>query len=49
MPESELMEFIGREEEVACIDNLIKMTHIHIMVFVRGAGGLGKTSTLRSK
>ena len=39
MPKSELMEFIGREEEVAYIDSQIKKTNIHAMLFLRGAGG----------
>ncbi len=44
---AELMEFIGREKEVAYIDSLIKKTNIHTVVFVRGAGGLGKTRLLQ--
>src|SRR5207237_2763476 len=42
-----LMEFVGREEEVSYIDSLIKKTNIHTVVFVRGAGGLGKTRLLQ--
>lgn len=44
---SVLMEFIGREEEVTYIDSLIKTTNIHTVVFMRGAGGLGKTRLLQ--
>ncbi|HYT02951.1 MAG TPA: ATP-binding protein, partial [Candidatus Acidoferrum sp.] len=44
---TEFMEFIGREEEVTYIDSVIKKTNIHALVFVRGAGGLGKTRLLQ--
>lgn len=47
MPNLEVMEFIGREEEVAYIDNLIKKTHRHAVLFLRGEGGLGKTRLLQ--
>src|SRR5438874_8777847 len=47
MPKSEVMELIGREEEVAKIDNLIKKTHIHAVLFLCGEGGLGKTRLLQ--
>ena len=43
----ELMEFIGREEEVTHINSLINKTNVHAVVFVRGAGGLGKTRLLQ--
>src|SRR5207253_1845196 len=33
--------------EVAKIDNLIKKTHIHAVLFLRGEGGLGKTRLLQ--
>src|SRR6266702_3655747 len=44
---TEFMEFIRREEEVTYIDSVIKKTNIHALVFVRGAGGLGKTRLLQ--
>lgn len=44
---SELMEFIGREEEVARIDSLINKTNVRAVIFVRGVGGLGKTRLLQ--
>src|SRR5438105_3985170 len=47
MPNLEVMEFIGREEEVAYIDSQIKKTNIHSVVFLRGEGGLGKTRLLQ--
>ena len=43
----ELMEFIGREEEVTHVDSLINKTTMRAVVFVRGAGGLGKTRLLQ--
>ncbi len=47
MPNLEVMEFIGREEEVAYIDDLIKNTHTLTVLFLRGEGGLGKTRLLQ--
>lgn len=47
MPKPELMELIGREKEVAAIDRLIKTTNVHAVIFLRGAGGLGKTRLLQ--
>jgi tetratricopeptide (TPR) repeat protein len=44
---AEFMEFIGRKKEVTDIDNFITMTPVHAVVFVRGAGGLGKTRLLQ--
>jgi tetratricopeptide (TPR) repeat protein len=42
-----LMRFIGREEEVSSINNLIQHTNVRAAVFVRGSGGLGKTRLLQ--
>jgi len=47
MPNLEVMELIGREEEVAKIDNIIEKTHIHAVLFLCGEGGLGKTRLLQ--
>jgi tetratricopeptide (TPR) repeat protein len=44
---AEFMEFIGREKEVTYINKLIPMTPEHAVVFVCGAGGLGKTRLLQ--
>lgn len=44
---TEVMKFVGREKEIAYINSLIEKADIQSVIFVRGAGGLGKTRLLQ--